>query len=63
MKNIIIVLFVLFTFLACEKEITIDEMFEKYSNGYPSISLTIYNDDKGNELPIFMASNIYKQKQ
>jgi hypothetical protein len=49
--------------MGIEKEITIDEMFEKYSNGYPSISLTIYNDDKGNELPIFMASNIYKQKQ
>jgi hypothetical protein len=49
--------------IGIEKEITIDEMFEKYSNGYPSISLTIYNDDKGNELPIFMASNIYKQKQ
>lgn len=46
-----------------EKEITIDELFEKYSNGYPSISLTIYNDDSENQPPIFVASNIYKQKQ
>jgi hypothetical protein len=46
-----------------ENEITIDKMFNKYSNGYPSISLTIYNDDNENQPPIFVASNIYKQKQ
>jgi len=46
-----------------DKKITIDEMFDKYSNGYPSISLTIYDDNSGSGLPIFNASNIYKKKQ
>ncbi len=44
--------------------INIDEMFNKYSNGYPSISITIYNmSDDESDLPIFNANNIYKQKQ
>ncbi|RQO66874.1 hypothetical protein DBR40_21725 [Pedobacter sp. KBW01] len=43
--------------------IPIDKMFETYANGYPSISLTIYNDGGEDDLPIFFADNIYKQKQ
>lgn len=47
--------------------INLDDLFSKYSNGYPSISLTIYDvhtdvhTDAG--LPIFNASNIYKRKK
>lgn len=46
-----------------------DNIFEgKYKNGYPSISITIYNDNDvdssdDNNLPIFFVNNIYKQKQ
>lgn len=41
-----------------------DEIFDNYKNGYPSISLTIYNGDKNNgaesDLPVFFANNVFK---
>lgn len=41
-----------------------DNIFKSYKNGYPSISVTIYNKSEDeNDLPIFFANNIYKQKQ
>ena len=42
--------------------ITIDEMFnKKYKNGYPSISITVYNESVDeSDLPIFLTNNIYK---
>nr|WP_233173332.1 hypothetical protein [Flavobacterium sp. ASV13] len=44
--------------------IPFDNIFTNYKNGYPSISLTIYNKSKDeNDLPIFFADNIYKQEQ
>jgi hypothetical protein len=37
-----------------------DNIFKSYKNGYPSISVTIYNKSEDeNDLPIFFASNIY----
>jgi hypothetical protein len=42
--------------------IPFDNIFKNYKNGYPSISLTIYNNSEDeNDLPIFFANNIYKQ--
>jgi hypothetical protein len=43
-------------------EVAFDDIFKKYNNGYPSISLTIYSDGE-NDLPIFFANNIYKSKE
>lgn len=44
--------------------IPFDNIFKGYKNGYPSISVTIYNKSEDeNDLPIFFANNIYKQKQ
>lgn len=44
-----------------------DTVFENYTNGYPSILVTIYNksdeSNNKNDLPIFFANNIYKPKQ
>lgn len=44
-----------------------DNIFKNYTNGYPSISVTIYNNSEQsgveNDLPIFFANNIYKLKQ
>ena len=41
-----------------------DNIFRNYKNGYPSLSVTIYNKSEDeNDLPIFFANNIYKQKQ
>jgi hypothetical protein len=44
--------------------IPFDNIFKGYKNGYPSISVIIYNKSEDeNDLPIFFANNIYKQKQ
>ncbi|MFH6994569.1 hypothetical protein [Flavobacterium sp. FlaQc-48] len=43
--------------------ISIDDLFDSYTNGYASVSLTIYTDKGETELPIFVADNIYKPKQ
>ena len=44
-----------------------DNVFKNYTNGYPSILVTIYNksdeSEDENDLPIFFANNIYKPKQ
>jgi len=42
--------------------IPFDNIFKKYKNGYPSISIIIYNkSDDENDLPIFFANNIYSK--
>ncbi|WP_121356814.1 hypothetical protein [Flavisolibacter nicotianae] len=43
----------------------IDELFVNYDNGYPAMTITVYNDehvDAENDLPVFFCNTIFKQQ-